>query len=78
MIKKIIFILVLYLYYLKLNKIDISKIKKKIIGFQINGVGFGHITQAITVYNILVDNVSGAPRLGPRDLPDAPDGHRDS
>ena len=54
MIKKIIFTLVLYFCFIKFNKIDISKIKKKIIGFQINGVGNGHITQAITVYNILI------------------------
>lgn len=54
MIKKIIFILVLYFGYIKFNKIDVSKIKKKIIGFQINGVGNGHITQAITIYNILI------------------------
>ena len=53
MIKKIIYILVLYFCYIKFNKIDVSKIKK-IIGFQINGVGNGHITQAITIYNILI------------------------
>ena len=32
--------------------------KSKVLGFQICGIGNGHLTQALTVYNILIKDIT--------------------
>ena len=47
--------LIVLFIYLKSKNYHITKERnKKILGFQINGIGNGHITQAKTIYDILV------------------------
>lgn len=58
-LKKILFLILvlLVIYYISLgnnfNKRSLSQ--SQILGFQINGIGNGHMTQAQTVYNILIE-----------------------
>lgn len=51
---KVYFFIILFFIYKKTLLRRLPYLKKQILGFQINGIGIGHLTQAQTVYDILI------------------------
>ena len=49
-----LFLIIIYFNILINNKRNYKISQPQILGFQINGIGNGHLTQALTVYKVLV------------------------